>query len=105
MRWEPLHERWRPAGDPSTILGAPRTERREGRLSTLERAIALAARKHEGQLDKAGAPYILHPIRVMLRVASLEEKMAAVLHDVVEDTDTTFEDLAREGFPPAGGPA
>jgi (p)ppGpp synthase/HD superfamily hydrolase len=70
-------------------------------MSTLERAIALAAQKHAGDVDKAGAPYILHPIRVMLGVETLEEKMAAVLHDVVEDTDVTLADLAAEGFPPA----
>jgi len=70
-------------------------------VSTLERAIALAAEKHAGQLDKAKAPYILHPIRVMLGVETLEEKMAAVLHDVVEDTDVTLADLAAEGFSPA----
>jgi (p)ppGpp synthase/HD superfamily hydrolase len=70
-------------------------------VSTLERAIALAAEKHAGQLDKAKAPYILHPLRVMLGVETLEEKMAAVLHDVVEDTDVTLADLAAEGFSPA----
>ena len=70
-------------------------------MSTLERAIALAAEKHAGQLDKAKAPYILHPIRVMLGVETLDEKMAAVLHDVVEDTDVTLADLVAAGFPPA----
>ncbi len=70
-------------------------------MSTLEHAIALAARAHAGQVDKAGAPYILHPLRVMMRVGSLEQKMAAVLHDVVEDSDTTLQDLARAGFAPA----
>lgn len=68
-------------------------------MSTLERAIAIAAEAHAGQKDKAGAPYVLHPIRVMLRVTTPEERMAAVLHDVVEDTPWTLEDLAREGFP------
>ncbi len=67
-------------------------------MSTIERAIQLAARAHAGQFDKAGEPYILHPLRVMLRVESCEERIAAVLHDVVEDTDTTLDDLAREGF-------
>lgn len=69
-------------------------------MPTLERAIALAARAHAGQLDKGGQPYILHPLRVMLRVASDHERMAAVLHDAVEDTDVTLEQLAAEGFPP-----
>lgn len=67
-------------------------------MATLERAIELAAKAHAGQLDKAGAPYILHPLKVMLRLSSEEEMIVGVLHDVVEDTDLTFEDLANEGF-------
>ena len=65
---------------------------------TLERAIEIAARTHAGQVDKGGAPYILHPLRVMLRVAPGAQQIVAVLHDVVEDSDVTFEDLEREGF-------
>jgi (p)ppGpp synthase/HD superfamily hydrolase len=68
-------------------------------MSTLERAIELAARAHAGQVDKAGQPYILHPLRLMLAVRGTHERMAAVLHDIVEDTDVTFDDLVREGFP------
>ena len=68
-------------------------------MGTLERALALAAAAHAGQKDKAKQPYILHPIRVMLNVRTEQERMAALLHDVVEDSDTTFEDLRREGFP------
>ena len=67
-------------------------------MSTLERAIAIAADAHAGQLDKAGQPYILHPLRVMLRVSNEEERIAAILHDVVEDTNVTLEQLAKEGF-------
>ena len=70
-------------------------------MATLERAIALAAAAHAGQFDKAGAPYILHPLRVMLRVGTPEARIAAVLHDVVEDTPWTLEQLAAEGFSPA----
>jgi (p)ppGpp synthase/HD superfamily hydrolase len=51
-------------------------------VATLERAIAIATKAHEGQVDKAGAPYILHPLRVMLHVATIEERIAAVLHIV-----------------------
>jgi (p)ppGpp synthase/HD superfamily hydrolase len=69
-------------------------------MSTLERAIAIAAEAHMGQVDKAGAPYILHPLRVMLRVRTAPERIAAVLHDVVEDTPWTLEALAAEGFAP-----
>lgn len=68
-------------------------------MSTLERAIALAATAHEGQVDKAGAPYILHVLRVMLRVDTPEERMAAVLHDIVEDCGWTLDRLRTEGFP------
>ena len=68
-------------------------------MSTLERAIEIAARAHAEQVDKAGAPYVLHPLRVMLSVSGSEARMAAVLHDVVEDTVLTFEDLKAEGFP------
>lgn len=69
-------------------------------VSTLERAIAIAAQAHAGQVDKAGSPYILHPLRVMLRVASTDERIVAVLHDVCEDCPGwTFERLRDEGFP------
>ncbi|MCY1416766.1 Bifunctional (p)ppGpp synthase/hydrolase relA [compost metagenome] len=68
-------------------------------MSTLERAIAVAARAHEGQRDKAGVAYILHPLRVMLRVDTTEQRIVAVLHDVLEDSPMTLADLAREGFP------
>ena len=67
-------------------------------MSTLERAIAIAAAAHAGQVDKAGQPYILHPLRVMLRVSTPDERIAAVLHDVVEDTNITLEQLIEEGF-------
>lgn len=68
-------------------------------MSTLEEAIALAVRVHQGQKDKAGAPYILHPLRVMLAMDSEEAMMVAVLHDVVEDTPITLEDLRAMNFP------
>jgi (p)ppGpp synthase/HD superfamily hydrolase len=68
---------------------------------TLEQAIALAAQVHEGQLDKAGAPYLLHPLRVMLRMESLAERRVAVLHDVVEDGGLSLDVLRRKGLPEA----
>jgi (p)ppGpp synthase/HD superfamily hydrolase len=67
-------------------------------MSTLERAIAIAAEAHAGRVDKAGAPYILHPIRVMLNVSTIDERIVAVLHDVVEDSHWTFDMLRAEGF-------
>jgi hypothetical protein len=68
-------------------------------LSTLEGATALAIEAHAGQVDKAGAPYILHPLRVMLAVDGEYERMAAVLHDVVEDCGISPNDLRERGFP------
>ena len=65
----------------------------------LEKAIEIAARAHTGQVDKAGEPYILHPLRVMSQVTGRHERMAAVLHDVVEDTSVTLEGLRSQGFP------
>ena len=68
-------------------------------MSTLERAIAIAAEAHASCSDKAGAPNILHPLRVMLSLTGLEERIVAVLHDVVEDNDDwTLDRLRREGF-------
>jgi GTP diphosphokinase / guanosine-3',5'-bis(diphosphate) 3'-diphosphatase len=67
-------------------------------MSTLERAIAIAAEAHSGQLDKAGQPYILHPLKVMLRMHANDERIAAVLHDVVEDTAVGFSELRNAGF-------
>jgi (p)ppGpp synthase/HD superfamily hydrolase len=69
-------------------------------MATLETAIAIAARAHAGTLDKQGAPYILHPLRVMMNVKDPVARIVAVLHDVVEDTSVTFDDLRAEGFAP-----
>lgn len=65
----------------------------------LDRAKAIATSAHEGQVDKAGKPYIEHPMRVMNMGKTVEEKIAGVLHDVVEDSDWTFEMLEKEGIP------
>jgi (p)ppGpp synthase/HD superfamily hydrolase len=68
-------------------------------MSTLERALAIAAEAHQGQLDKAGEPYLLHSMRVMLRVQGDQERLVALLHDVVEDNPAwTLERLRAEGF-------
>jgi (p)ppGpp synthase/HD superfamily hydrolase len=67
-------------------------------MATLERAILIAAQAHLGQRDKARAPYILHPLRLMMRMESEAAMIAAVLHDVVEDSDWTLERLRGEGF-------
>jgi (p)ppGpp synthase/HD superfamily hydrolase len=68
-------------------------------MATLKRAIAIAAEAHEGMVDKAGAPYILHPLRVMMRMETIQKMIAAVLHDVVEDSEPwTLQRLKEEGF-------
>jgi len=67
----------------------------------LETAIEIALHAHAGQKSKDGSPYILHPLRLMTRMQTDEDRMAAVLHDVVEDSAVTLEDLAHAGFPPA----
>jgi (p)ppGpp synthase/HD superfamily hydrolase len=68
------------------------------KIVTLEDAISIAALAHRGQKDKVGSPYLLHPLRMMLRMKSEASMMAAVLHDVVEDTDWTLEQLREQGF-------
>lgn len=67
-------------------------------MSTIEKAIEIAVAAHKGQKDKSGAEYILHPLRVMERGKSEIEKICGVLHDVVEDSEWTFEMLKNEGF-------
>lgn len=70
-------------------------------MDILSAAIAFAALKHAGQVDKAGAPYIFHPLRLMVGLESSgPELMAiAVLHDVVEDCDVSLDDLRALGMP------
>lgn len=67
-------------------------------MGTLEKALMLAAAAHAGQLDKAGQPYILHPLRQAVQAPTLETQILAVLHDVVEDSATTLDDLRMAGF-------
>lgn len=64
----------------------------------LKKAIEIAVEAHKGVTDKYGAPYINHVTRVMNLGETEEEKIVGVLHDVVEDTPWTFEQLAAEGF-------
>ena len=70
-------------------------------MSTLQRAISIAVEAHEGQIDKGGNPYILHPLRVMMSLRTVDEMIVGVLHDVVEDcSDRGFgwERLEEERF-------
>ena len=66
----------------------------------LQRAIEIATEAHKGQVDKSGAPYIEHSLRVMESGTNIDEKIVGILHDVVEDTHWTFDALEAEGFPP-----
>ena len=67
-------------------------------MSTIATAIRIAAEAHANQLDKDGRPYILHPIAVMMAVPAGDAQIVAVLHDVVEDTSVTQDELAGAGF-------
>lgn len=64
----------------------------------LNKAIEIANSAHEGQVDKGGEPYILHPLRVMISRKNELEKICAVLHDVIEDSDVTIDELRKAGF-------
>jgi (p)ppGpp synthase/HD superfamily hydrolase len=74
----------------------------KSRASLLERAIGIAVDAHSGQVypSPEPEPYVLHPLRVMAAVDGERARVAAVLHDLVEDSDVTFDQLEREGIPP-----
>jgi (p)ppGpp synthase/HD superfamily hydrolase len=67
-------------------------------MATIERALQIAAQAHEGQGDREGLPYILHSLRMMMSVEGEEARIVAVLHDVVEGTPVTPDDLRQAGF-------
>ena len=67
-------------------------------MATLEKAIEIAINAHMGQNDLNGQPYILHPLRVMMRFSLLHDQITAVLHDVIEDSDMTIDYLKEQGF-------
>jgi (p)ppGpp synthase/HD superfamily hydrolase len=71
----------------------------EPKVPTVAAAIEFAAAKHGNQTDKAGQPYILHPLRVMAAMDTDEERRVAVLHDVVEDCGVTPDDIRARGYP------
>ena len=64
----------------------------------VEKALKLALEIHAGQVDKAGKPYILHPLRLMSKFSTDDEMITALMHDVVEDGDITLADLENLGF-------
>lgn len=63
------------------------------------KAVEVAVKAHDGQMDKSGMPYILHPLRVMATFKDPYLMAIAVLHDVVEDTNVTLKDLVDLDFP------
>ena len=69
-------------------------------LSQIEVALEIAMKAHKGQRDLDGNPVILHPLTVALKGNNESEIVAGLLHDVVEDTDWTFDDLLEAGISP-----
>lgn len=65
----------------------------------IETALQIALKAHAGQVDKSGSAYILHPLRLMHKMQSEHEKAAALLHDVIEDSDFTADSLRESGIP------
>jgi (p)ppGpp synthase/HD superfamily hydrolase len=68
-------------------------------MTLIEKSLAIALRAHTGAIDKAGRAYILHPLRIMAKMATDTEMSVALLHDVIEDSDITADDLLAEGIP------
>ena len=68
-------------------------------MDLIEKSLEIALKAYSGQKDKAGRTYILHPLRIMSRMDTEEEMAVALLHDVIEDSDFTAEDLLSEGIP------
>lgn len=67
-------------------------------MNSLEKAISIALQAHKGQIQRNGEPYILHPLYVMQQVDGEVMRTAAILHDVIEDSAYSLEDLEKEGF-------
>ena len=63
------------------------------------KAMKIAFEAHKNQTDKSGIPYIYHPIHLAEQMTDEKTACVALLHDVAEDTDITFEELTSEGFP------
>lgn len=68
------------------------------RFNQIDAALSLAVKAHTGQIDKAGQPYIFHPLRLMSKFTNENEQVVAVLHDVIEDSEKTLKDLSEIGF-------
>ena len=63
-----------------------------------KKALCIAYKAHDGQVDKTGVPYIFHPFHLAESMTDENSTIVALLHDVIEDTDWTIDDLAKEGF-------
>lgn len=97
--------RWSFEGVSCTVVSLPGQPQdalpaEPARAPLIELALARALQAYAGKQDKAGQPYILHPLRLMARLSDPIAQVVALLHDVIEDSDTTAEDLAADGFPP-----
>ncbi len=68
-------------------------------MNIIEKSLEIALKAYSGQCDKAGKTYILHPLRLMSKMETEEEMSVALLHDVIEDSDITAEDLLNNGIP------
>ena len=72
---------------------------KEENAKLLDKAAQICVNKHQGQRDKMGCAYFQHPMHVAMRCSTDDEKVVALLHDTIEDTDVTCEYLLSEGFP------
>jgi len=68
-------------------------------MNLIEKSLEIALKAYSGQKDKAGETYILHPLRIMAKMESVEEMCVALLHDVIEDSEITAENLFAGGLP------
>lgn len=66
-------------------------------MSRIYKALTFAIEKHKGQVDKSGVDYINHPVYLALQCNTESEKIVALLHDIIEDTNATFDDLIQLG--------
>jgi (p)ppGpp synthase/HD superfamily hydrolase len=65
----------------------------------IETALSFALEVHRGQIDRSGQPYILHPLTLMMQMDTTAERLAAILHDTVEDSERTLDDIRGMGMP------
>lgn len=68
-------------------------------MSIIEKSLTIALKAHAGQQDKAGKSYVLHPLRIMAQMETEYEMAVALLHDVIEDSAYTSDDLLQAGIP------